>query len=140
METIEDSPGFCSAPRRDRSNYRRVTFWSAVWAASYVAVTLSIKKEWLVTTGAIGAGLVTALFGVATLLAYRRFLHETDELRRKIEVEALALAFGVGLVGGLTYWLLFESGTLSGKGFGFVFVAMILTHSVIVMIVLRMYS
>ena len=50
------------------------------------------------------AGVIgNSLFGIATVLAYRRFLQETNELRRKIEVEALALAFGVGLVGGLSY-------------------------------------
>lgn len=139
-DTTDSSSGFCSAPRRDRRNHRLVTLWSAIWAISFVAATLAIKKEWLVSGAAVAAGVVTALFGIATLLAYRRFLRETDELRRKIEVEALALAFGIGVVSGLTYWLLLEGGLVPGKGFGFVFAAMLLVHSVSVAIAVRRYS
>ena len=139
-DTADSSPGFCSAPLRDRRNHRLVTLWSAIWAISYLAAALAIQKEWLVSGAAIAAGVVTALFGIATLMAYRRFLRETDELRRKIEVEALALAFGVGVVAGLTYWLLLEGGLVPGAGFGFVFAAMILVHSVSVAIAVRRYS
>lgn len=139
-DIADSAPGFCSAPRRDRRNHRLVTLWSAIWAISFVAATLAIKKEWLVSGPAIAVGAVTALFGVATLMAYRRFLRETDELRRKIELEALALAFGVGVVAGLSYWLMMEGGLVPGKGFGFVFAGMILVHSVSVMIAVRRYS
>jgi hypothetical protein len=140
MELTDNSRGFCASPERDRHNQRRIILWSLVWALAFVAVTLGIKKEWL-SFGATLAGVIgTSLFGVATLLAYRRFLRETDELRRKIEVEALALAFGVGLVGGLTYWLLVVSGVTPATGFGFVFGAMILTHPLGVLIGCRKYS
>ena len=46
------------------------------------------------------------------VVAYRRYLGETDELRRKIEVDALALAFGVGLVGAFSYVLLERAGAV----------------------------
>ena len=47
------------------------------------------------------------------IITYRRYLGETDELRRKIEVDALALAFGVGLVGAFSYVLLERAGTVA---------------------------
>lgn len=132
--------GLCSSPQRDRRNQRRVLLWSIAWAFSFVAVALGITKEWLPFGVILGAVTGTALLGIATALAYRRFLQETDELQRKIEVEALALAFGVGVVGGLTYWLLVVSGALTETGFAYVFALMMITYSVGVLIGRRRYS
>lgn len=132
--------GLCSSPQRDRRNQRRATLWALAWALSFIAVTLGITKEWLPFGAILGAVTGTSLLGIATALAYRRFLQETDELQRKIEVEALALAFGVGVVGGLAYWLLVMSGAVSGTGFAHVFALMMITYSVGVLIGRRRYS
>lgn len=128
------------APRRDRRNQRRVTLWSAAWALSFLVTTLGIATGWWPLLGAVAGVASSSLLGVATVLAYRRFLHETDELRRKIEVEALALAFGVGVVGGLGYWLLAMSGAASIGGFGFIFAGMILIHPMGVLLGRRRYA
>jgi hypothetical protein len=141
VKSTDDSfGGPCSGPQRDRRNQRRITLWALAWAISFVAVTLGIKKEWLPFGVALAGVIGTALFGIATVLAYRRFLQETDELRRKIEVEALAFAFGAGVVGGLTYWQLVVSGAAPGMGFAYVFAAMLLSHSAGVLIGRRRYS
>lgn len=101
------------AVARTRRNQAVVLLWSLVWMISWVGVTLALTRGWL-SQGAPGtvAAILSSSLGVGTLLAYRRFLKEADELQRRIEVEALALAFGVGLVGGLAYWLLQRSGAL----------------------------
>lgn len=141
MNSTDDSlPGRCAIPPRDRRNQRQVALWSLVWALSFTAVTLVIKKEWLPPWAVLVGVLGTALLGLATVLAYRRFLREADELRRKIEMEALALAFGVGVIGGMTYWLLTLSGNLPATDFVFVFFAMIVTHSVGSLLGHRRYS
>lgn len=134
--TLESS----SIPQRDRHNQRRVVFWCLAWAISFVAVTLVIEKEWLPFGWSIAAVIGTAIIGVATVLAYRRFLAETDELRRKIEVEALAVAFGVGFVGGHSYWLLVVKGAVPATGFIYVLAAMVITHAAGVVMGLRKYS
>jgi len=139
---VTDNPrtDFRSGRERNRQNQWRILLLAFVWALSFVIVTLEIEKEWL-PFGATLAGVgVNAVFGIATVLAYRRFLRETDELRRKIEVEALALAFGAGVVGGLTYWLLMVSGVLPAYGFAYILALMILTHTAGVLIGLRRYS
>jgi hypothetical protein len=101
------------AMTRTCRNQRLVLLWSLVWMSSWVGVTLALKTGWL-ASGAPGivAALVSASLGIGTALAYRRFLNEADEVQRKIELEALALAFGVGLVGGFAYWLLERSGAV----------------------------
>ncbi len=126
--------------RRDKPAQRRTTLWSLFWALSLLAVTLGIRK-WHLSSGLILAGIgLNALLGLGTLLAYRRFLRETDELRRKIELDALALAFGVGVIGGMTYWLLTIADAVPKNSFGFVFAAMILVYPAGVLIGLRRYS
>ena len=126
--------------RRDRPAQRRILLWSLLWALSVIVVTLAIRR-WHLSSGLILTGIAAnSLFGVATLLAYRRFLRDVDELRRKIELDALALAFGIGVVGGMTYWLLTISGAVSSSSFGFVFAAMILVYPAGVLIGLRRYS
>lgn len=141
MKFTDDSlHGPCSSPRRDRRNQRRITLWALGWAFFFIAVSLGIKKEWLSFGLTLAGVTATSLLGIATVLAYRRFLHETDELRRKIEVDALAGAFGVGVVGGLTYWLLVVSGALPPLGFAYVFALMLVVHSVGVLIGRRRYS
>ena len=142
MKPVADSPGepCSSSTPRDTRNQLRVILWSLVWALSFVAITLCAKKAWLPFGLTLAGGLGTSLFGIATVLAYRRFLHEADELRRKIEVEALSLAFGVGVVGGMTYWLLAVMGAVPALDFYFVFVGMFLAHPVGVFLGRRRYS
>jgi len=141
VKSTDDSLMSCgTSPPRDRRNQRRITLWGFSWALSFVAISLEIKKGWLPFGMTLAGVIGNALFGIATALAYLRFLQETDELRRKIEVEALALAFGVGMVGGLTYWLLAASGAVSATGFAYVFSAMMITYSVGALIGRRRYS
>ena len=130
MKSTEDSlDGSCFNPQRDRRNQRRVVLWALAWASTFVALSLAITERWFSFEVTLAGVIGNSLFGVATVLAQRRFLQETDELRRKIEVEALALAFGVGMVGGLSYWLLAVSGALPLWGFAFVFAVMLLAYS-----------
>lgn len=120
----------CHTTERDRRNQRRIIAWSLAWSVCWVTGALAIDNGWW-SAGAAGAAAaaLSALLGVGLLAAYRRFLREADELRRKIEVEALALAFGVGLVAGIVYWLLGESGIVAEAEILHVLVLMIFTHS-----------
>jgi drug/metabolite transporter (DMT)-like permease len=136
----EDSSGASSALGRDRRNRRSVTIWSVAWALAFMAATFGIKKFDWTFEGTLAAVIGTAILGLGTVLAYRRYLGETDELRRKIEVEALALAFGVGVFGGFSCWLLAVSGALEVEDFAFVFSAMVLTHALGVLLGCRRYS
>lgn len=128
----------CHTTERDRRNQRRIIAWSLIWTVSWTAGALAIDNGWLAAGAAgVAAAVLSALFGLAMLVAYRRFLREADELRRKIEVEALAVAFGVGLVVGMTYWLLGEGGIVAEAEILPVLVLMILTHSVGILVGFR---
>lgn len=128
----------CHTTDRDRRNQRRVIAWSLAWTLCWLAAALAIDNGWWDARAAgVAAAVLSVLLGTALLLAYWRFLREADELRRKIEVEALALAFGVGLVGGMAYWLLGESGIVAEAEILHVLVLMIVTHSVGILVGFR---
>lgn len=143
MKSADDSlsnPCSSSGVPRDARNHLRVILWSFVWGVSFIVVTLIAKRAWWPFGLTVAAGLGTSLFGIVTVLAYRRLLHETDELRRKIEIEALSLAFGVGVIGGMTYWLLAVMRAVPALDFIYIFVLMIFAHPVGVWIGRRRYS
>ena len=91
----------CSADvtERDRRNSRIVNYWAFSWMAVWVGATFLIKGE-LVTGEATLMALALApnILGVATVRAYIRFLREAEELQRKVQLDALAVGFGVGMV------------------------------------------
>jgi hypothetical protein len=95
----------------DRKNSNRFTGWTFAWAVSFVGATLVLKAG-LVPEGAASWAVALApdVLGLAALLAYVRFLRQTDELMRKIQLEGLAVGFGVGVVFAMGYRLLERAG------------------------------
>lgn len=91
---------------RDRRNLNRANVWMAVWLACFALSTWLIKGE-RVAAGPVGwlvAAVPTAV-AIGAILAFGRYLREADELQRKIQLQALALGFGVGLFFGFGYRL-----------------------------------
>ena len=124
---------FCDMTVKDRHNQYRILGWMIAWIGTWLGTNLAIKYDILAT--GLPATLVTIIptgLGIATMLAYRRYLRETDELRRKIELDALALSLGVGFVGSLSYWLLGKAGAVAEVDLLFMFVVMSVTYSVAV--------
>ncbi len=86
--------GCAGVSPNDRRNQRRIMGASLAWAVTYVGATWLLKGgqvqeplSWVVAS-------LPVLFGLAVIAVYRRFLRETDELQRIVQLEALALAFG----------------------------------------------
>jgi hypothetical protein len=83
---------------------RRLAGWTLVWVASLALARFGPSLLWdfqpvvgwiaIVVNLAVGAGWV---------LDHARFLRDLDDLQRKIMLEAMAAALGVGLVGGFAF-------------------------------------
>ena len=68
-----------------------------------------MRTQWIRTGRAAAAWSVAILpdaLGIGALLAYVRFLQRADELMQRIQLEGLALGFGVGVVFATGYQLL----------------------------------
>lgn len=140
-QTDKLTDAMCGGTQRDRRNQLRVTGWTLAWVVSWLLVLAALRFDWL-APGILSstAAVVTALVGVGLLLAYRRFLRQADELRRKIELEALAMALGVGMVGGLTYWLLELAGAVPEGGILVIVFLLAITYGLGVLIGKRRYA
>lgn len=84
----------------DTHNNRALALWSFTWALGIIVAT-SIVASGLVTGAAAWiVALLPNVLALYVLRAYLRFLTMTDELQRRIQLEALAVGFGV------TYFLI----------------------------------
>jgi hypothetical protein len=100
----------CSGTAADRRNQYWFLGWMSAWAVSFVAGAWALKWHGLQGVAAWLVAVVPAVFSVGALLAYLRFLKMADELIRQMQLEGLALGFGVGVVFAMGYQLLEYAG------------------------------
>ena len=89
---------------------------------------------------AIVVSVVQAGLGLGLMFAYGRFLLQADELRRKVELEALAIGTGLAVAGGFPAAILSSAGVISAAAvIGFLAVPF-LAYSVMVSHGMRRYA
>jgi hypothetical protein len=98
--------------RRDRRNLKPLKLYGAIWLVSFLFVHLTRGEGTLETqpVWAWSAIAVAVISGVLLAHAYFRFIQGSDELMRKIHVEALAFGFGMAFVFGMGADLLGQVG------------------------------
>lgn len=96
-------------------NTKNLGIWTLMWVLTLAIATFGPLFLWnedsILTLIAV---IINAVFGVGMILANRRYINDLDELMKKIHLEAMALALGVGVVGGLTYSLLDTTNLMQG--------------------------
>ena len=131
----------CLLTERDRRNQRQALIWMFAWVVSWVAASIAIK-EGLVAPGwpATLLAVLSTLLGVVMILVFIKFLRQADELLRKIQVEALALGFGAGYVGAITYNLLEKAGAVVHPDPADLTLIMVIVYALGVVISTRRYA
>jgi len=85
-------------------NTLTLAFWTAAWVLTQALVVFGPQYIWQSNKLLTGLALLVNLaMGVGMIMANKRFLNGLDELQRKIQLDAMALCLGVGLVAGLGY-------------------------------------
>jgi hypothetical protein len=78
--------------------------WTAAWVLTMALANFGPKFIWAsnqaITVLAIAINLA---IGLGMILANKRHLRGLDEMHQKIQLEAMAMSLGVGLVVGLSY-------------------------------------
>ena len=86
---------------------RILAYWTSGWMLTMALATFGPKFLWnfnsWLTGGAI---LINLLFGIGLIMGKKKWLKQLDELQLKIQLDAMAMALGVGIVGGLSYSLM----------------------------------
>lgn len=88
-------------------NTIRLAVWTGAWVLSMALASFGPKFLWeenkALTIPAIG---LNVLMGIMMILANIKNINAMDELQRKIQMDAMAVSLGVGVVGGLAYSIL----------------------------------
>lgn len=90
---------------RDLRNYSHFTGWLIAAMIAFAAATILIDGQWISAAAGWALTVATIALMIIAVRAYIRFLHHADELLRKVHLDALALAFGIGAVAMMGYRL-----------------------------------
>ena len=103
-KTVTD---MCNTKAQTNKNTSRLFIWSVVWVLVTAGVAFGPKNIWNFNTWlTIIAVLVHIGLGLGMIRAFKQYLLGLDELQRKIQLDAMALSLGIGLVLGSSYELL----------------------------------
>jgi hypothetical protein len=81
-----------------------LAWWTAAWLVTMALAKFGPLYIWesnkVLTSLAI---LINLMIGLGMIMANKRYLKGLDEMQQKIQLDAMALSLGVGLVAGLGY-------------------------------------
>lgn len=98
-----------------RKATKNLALWTMLWVISLALATFGPKFIWQEsTTWSIIAIVLNAALGVGLIRAHIRHLTSLDELQKKVQLDAMGIALGVGIVGGLSYSVMDISNVISG--------------------------
>ena len=101
MGTVKRADGWEAGVKR---NTIVLGYWTGAWVATMALAALGPTHLWDGNRAlSLLAILVNLAIGVGVIAANRRHLMGLDELQQRIQLEAMALSLGVGLVAGLAY-------------------------------------
>jgi len=87
-----------------RKNVRHLAYWTGGWVISMAVVVFGPALIWNYNS------FITLLFvfintsiGIGMILMNRKYINGLDEMHKKVTMDAMGIALGVGLVGGLSY-------------------------------------
>lgn len=141
MRNQQDTLEPCCGTRRERRNELRAAGWTLVWAICWVSTSALLKTDRL-DAGMLGAAIILlpTVVGVAMLMSFRKLIAESDELRRKIQLDALAITVGVTLVGSVTYLLLEQANLIADADISGVILIISITYPAAVLIGGKRYA
>ncbi|MDR5589890.1 hypothetical protein [Christiangramia sp. SM2212] len=93
---------------------RNLAIWTVAWTLGVALATFGAIYLWdNDPTFSIIAIIITTLLGIGMIRANIKFLMSQDELQRKIMMDAMGIALGTALVGGISYSMLDTTNVIS---------------------------
>lgn len=100
---------------RNRKNTVHLAYWTLAWVITMAIAAFGYKQLWtsesVLTIIAFIANLIA---GIGVIMSNIKHLKGLDEMQQKIYLNAMGIALGVGVVGGLSYSLLDLTNLISG--------------------------
>jgi hypothetical protein len=98
---------------RTQRDLIRLASWTGAWIVTMALATFGPQWVWDAPGLTLLAILLNLAIGLGMIRANIRHLNMLDEMMRRIQLEAMALALGVGIVFGLSYSLLDTTGLIA---------------------------
>ena len=97
----------CDITAQTKKNTLRLGWWTGAWVLASAGAAFGPRFLWDFNTLPTILGVLIHIgIGFGMIRMFRQYLLGLDELQRKIELDAMALTLGVGLVIGSSYELL----------------------------------
>ena len=105
MKTINVISGSCN-PETDHLT-KQLAFWTFAWVVSMAIATFGPMYLWESSVWInLTAIIINFGLGVGMIMSNIRLFKAQDELMQQIQMKAMSIALGLGVVGGLSYSLL----------------------------------
>ncbi|MCL1143733.1 hypothetical protein [Shewanella gaetbuli] len=110
----QSEPTRPSLTKQRCSSTKRLAKWTLAWVVSLAIATFGGLLLWTESPAiTISFIVVNFVVGIGMLLANKHHLHSLDELQQKIQLNAMALCLGVGLIVGISYSTLHSTGIIN---------------------------
>ena len=97
----------CDITAQTKKNTLRLFFWTGAWVLATAGAAFGPRFLWDFNTLPTVLGVLVHIgIGFGMIRMFRQHLLGLDELQRKIQLDAMALSLGVGIVVGVSYELL----------------------------------
>tara|TARA_B100001750_G_scaffold184847_1_gene153778 strand:- start:38 stop:463 length:426 start_codon:yes stop_codon:yes gene_type:complete len=97
----------CDSTPQTKKNTLRLFFWTVAWVLATAGAAFGPKSLWDFNTLPTILGVLIHIgIGFGMIRVFKQYLLGLDELQRKIQLDAMALSLGIGLVLGSSYELL----------------------------------
>lgn len=94
----------------------KLAYWTGTWVLTTALLAFGPKFIWgeapLLTLGALALNIIV---GIGMVISNKNHLETLDELERKITLDSLAIALGVGLIAGIPYELMEANNLIAFK-------------------------
>ena len=121
---------------------KNLAFWTLLWLISLALSTFGPKFIWEENTNwSILAIIVNTAFGAGMIWANIKHVNVLDELQKKITLDAMGIALGVGIVGGLSYSVMDIANVISSDAeIGFLVMLISVSYIVALLIGKKRYA
>ncbi|ARD23942.1 MULTISPECIES: hypothetical protein [Shewanella] len=124
------------------ANYtKKLAKWTAAWVVTLAIATFGPVFIWQQEAITITAIVINFLVGIGMILANKHHLLSLDELQQKIQLNAMGLSLGVGLISGISYSTLSTTGVINSHAeISHLVIVMSLTYMVGIILGNRKYQ
>mgnify|MGYP003631169601 FL=1 len=119
-----------------------LALWSLLWLVSLALATFGPKFIWQENiTWSIIAIVINTTIGGGLIWAHIKHLTALDELQKKIQLDAMGIALGVGIVGGLSYSVMDIANVISGDAeIGFLVMLISVSYMIALLVGKKRYT